>query len=150
MSTDKYPNRNVNYPYTKAQVDAATARLIPQGNDSSPPSPAPFNGKGSRRQVRPGEWIDDRTYQIGGPATPSKESPPELPPRRERALPTFEDDKVYTVTLSKGAMFSGRMLAPGKAYQMAGYAATEVIDSIESAELLGDIPDDPDAPPSEG
>ncbi len=145
MATDKHPNQNVNMPMSQDRVDAARARLAP------PRAPAPKalpNGNGSRREVRPGEWIDDRRIQIGGPSSPSKDTPPELG-KSEREVPASYDPlKVYHVRLGKPVVFAGRMLNPGRSYQMVGSACTEVTASIVDAVEIGDIPADPSASPS--
>lgn len=148
MATDKYPNQNVVMPMAQARVDAARARLDP-GRAVAPLPVAPSDGKGSKREVRPGEWIDDRKIQIGGPSSKSKDSPPELKKGSGRALPaSYDPAKVYQVQLSMPIPFAGRVLTPGKSYQMAGYVCTEVTAAIIDAVELGDIPVDPDSPPS--
>jgi len=146
MSTDKHPNQNVNMPMAQSRVDAARARLTPAravptyeggGRD----------GKGSRREIRPGEFVDDRRIVIGGPSSPSKDSPPDV--REGRNVPASYDPlKVYKVVLGLPAVFAGRTLSPGKSYQMRGDACTEVSASIIDAVELGDIPADPDVAPS--
>ena len=151
MATDQYPQRNVNMPMDEKALARARAKLDPgvQGpNDTL--SNASHNGKGSRRQVRPGEWIDDRVIVIGGPASPSKDTPPEFK-KSERALPTFTAGKVYEVTLGKPCLFAGRVLAPAKFYQMTGEVCLdpEVQPCIVDAVELGDTPQSPDVAPSE-
>jgi hypothetical protein len=149
MATDKYPNQNVNVPIGDRALAAARAKLAPGGYAPVPPTPQ-VNGKGSKREVRKGEWIDDRVIQIGGPASPSEDSPPELPKKRDaKALPTFVADKAYSVSLAESVVVDGRALSPGKEYIMAGYvcialAPTAITDAVE----LGDIPADPDVAPS--
>ena len=151
MATDQYPQRNVNMPMDEKALAHARAKLDPgvPGPSDSGPYNAP-NGKGSRRQVRPGEWIDDRVIVIGGPASPSKDSPPEWK-KSERALPTFTAGKVYEVTLGKACLFAGRALAPAKSYQMTGETCLdpEVQPCIVDAVELGDTPQSPDVAPSE-
>lgn len=148
MATDQYPQRNVNMPMDEAAVAAARARLNP-GVPQGPMPIAPQDGKGSRREVRKGEWVDDRVIVIGGPASPSKDSPPE-PEVGGRALPTFTAGKAYQVTLGKACTFAGRVLAPAKSYQMTGETCLDpevqpcIIDAVE----LGDTPVDPDIAPS--
>jgi len=145
MATEKYPNQNVNIPYPQAAVDRARARLAPGRNVPTFESP---NGKGSRREVRPGEWLDDRRIVIGGPASPSKDSPPELPAVRGTPPASYDVTKVYSIKLGKGIMFAGRMLSPGKEYQMTGEACTTVSSAVIDAVELGSIPADPDSQPS--
>jgi len=155
MATEKYPNQNVNIPYKKEDVERARARLDP-GN----PGPASYsttnsNGKGSKRSTRQGEWFDDRVINIGGPSSPSKDSPPEIKfnTRSGKAVPaSFDPAIVYSVILGKPAVFAGRTLSPAKEYIMAGYACTEIQTaspaSIVDAMEVGTIPADPDATPS--
>lgn len=148
MATDKYPNQNVVMPMSKARLDAARARLDP-GRAFAPLPTGPADGKGSRREIRQGEWIDDRKIDIGGPSSPSSDSPPELQKKSGKAVPaSFDPLKVYSVTINKPVLFAGRMLTPGKSYIMAGYVCTEVKPSIIEAVELGDVPVDPDSPPS--
>lgn len=152
MATDKYPNQNINYPAIPSRVAAARARLIHSTVGAlAPYSPPPQDGRGSRREIRPGEWVDDRIIKHDAVrAWASPESPPELKPEKRLAPGSFDPQKVYSVQLSKAAVFAGRMLPPGDEYIMAGYAAAAVADAIVSATMLGDIPADPDVEPSEG
>lgn len=148
MATDKYPQQNVNMPMSKTRVAAARARLDP-GRVGPPMQALPTDGKGSRREIRPGEWIDDRKIQIGGPSSKSSDLPPEPPKKNAKAVPSsFDPNKVYSVNLFKPVMYSGRMLTPGKDYQMAGYVCTEITASIINAVELGAVPVDPDSAPS--
>jgi len=149
MATFEYPQRNVNMPMDEAAVEAARAKLNPGGVTGEALPSAPSNGKGSRREVRKGEWVDDRVIVIGGPASPSEDSPPELK-KSERAIPTFVAGKVYQVTLGKACMFAGRVLAPAKSYQMTGETCLdpEVQPCIVDAVELGDTPASPDVAPS--
>lgn len=154
MATDKYPQRNHNIPMDDGAVEAARARLNPgvsgtQGNYPNTPS----DGKGSRRQIRPGEWVDDRVINIGGPASPSSVDDPSPEWKKsDRALPTFDPAKVYQVTLGKSCIFAGRVLSPSMSFQMTGDTCLDpnvqpcIVDAVE----LGPVPQDPDAPPSEG
>lgn len=148
MATQEHPNRNVNMPMDEAALKAARDRLDPgvPGPSQMPNAPS---GNGSRREVRRGEWVDDRVIVIGGPASPSEDSPPD-PRRSERALPTFTAGKVYQVTLGKACIFAGRVLAPAKAYQMTGETCLdpEVQPCIFDAVELGDTPSEPDVAPS--
>jgi len=146
MATDKYPNQNVTMPMSQARVDAARARLTPArpGIPKQPPS----NGNGSRREVRPGEWFDDRRIHIGGPSSPSKDSPPDGKAEGRAVPASYDPLKVYSVTLGKPVVFSGRMLSPAKQYQMVGAACTEITACIIDAVEIGDIPVDPNATPS--
>jgi hypothetical protein len=153
MATDKYPQRNVNMPMDDEALAAARARLDPGSTYSggSVPMPsAPQDGKGSRRQIRPGEWVDDRVIVIGGPASPSADTPPEWK-KGGKTLPTFDPVKAYQVTLGKACMFAGRILAPAKDYQMTGDTCLDpavnpcIVDAVE----LGDIPVPPDVAPSQ-
>lgn len=144
MATDKYPQQNVTMPMSQDRIDAARARLDP-GVPATPKRGS--SGNGSRRETRPGEWFDDRRIEIGGPSSPSADSPPEH--KEGRAVPaSYEPGKAYSVTLGKPVMFAGRMLTPGKSYTMAGYACTEISAAVIDAVELGDIPVDPDAQPS--
>lgn len=146
MATDQYPNRNVNVPMKPSAVNAARARLDP--GRTSTPRPISGDNRGSRRQVRPGEWIDDRVIELNRRASPSKDSPPELPGSRATPPSSYDITKVYKVTLGKPAEFSGRILAPGKEYEMVGAAAESIKASIVDAVELGDIPADPESFPS--
>jgi len=146
MATDKYPNQNVNIPYSQAAVDRARAALNP--GRTAPPTYENTTGKGSRREVRAGEWIDDRRIDIGGPSSASKDSPPELPAPRGVPPATYDVTKVYSIKLGKGVVFAGRMLSPGKEYQMTGEACTTVSAAVIDAVELGTIPADPDSQPS--
>lgn len=148
MATDKHPNQNVVMPMNKARIDAARARLDP--GRASAPAPEPSDGKGSRREVRAGEWVDDRKITIGGPSSASKDSPPELK-KGGKALPaSYDPAKVYSVKISKPVVFAGRMLTPGKDYTMAGHvcANPDITPAIIDAVELGDVPVDPDSAPS--
>jgi hypothetical protein len=145
MATDRYPNQNVNIPFKENALEAARARLAPGGH--VPPVSAPQNGKGSRREVRKGEWIDDRVILMGGRSSQSTDSPPELP--EARTLPVFNNTKVYQVVLAKPVMIDGRMCGPGFSYQMVGSVCIPITASIMDATELGDIPTDPNVAPSE-
>ena len=148
MATDRFPNQNVNMPHDPKAVQAARDRLVVgQGLPDQLPS-QPANGKGSKREVRKGEWIDDRVINIGGPSSPSEDSPPELPSGRATPPATYDVTKVYQITLGKPAVFAGRMLSPAKLYQMTGEACTTISASIIDAVEVGVIPQDPDATPS--
>jgi len=146
MATDKHPNQNVNMPMSQGRVDAARAKLSPPR--AGAPKPAPSNGNGSRREMRPGEWFDDRRIVIGGPSSPSKDSPPDGKAEGRAVPASYDPLKVYQVTLGKPVVFAGRMLAPGKTFQVVGAACTEITASIIDAVEIGDIPVDPDATPS--
>jgi len=155
MATEEFPQRNVNMPMDEAALAKARAALDPgsMGSTSGTSGPmpnAPANGKGSRREVRKGEWIDDRVIQIGGPASPSEDSPPEWK-KSDRAIPTFVAGKVYQVTLGKACMFAGRVLSPAKSYQMTGETCLdpEVQPCIVDAVEIGDTPQKPDVAPSQ-
>lgn len=147
MATDKYPQQNVNMPMKQSALDAARARLDPGRVIASPPA-ASAHGKGSRREVRPGEWIDDRVINIDGPSSPSKDSPPELGKSGKAVPASYDPVKAYQVQLGKAVVFAGRMLSPAKTYRMTGEACTEISASIIDAVELGDVPVDPDSPPS--
>jgi hypothetical protein len=147
MATSRHPNQNVNVPMRQGAVDAARGRLDP-GRSFAARQPPDNTSRGSRRQVRPGEWIDDRRIDLDKPASPSEDSPPDLPGTRATPPASYDPAKVYSITLGKPAVFAGRTLAPGKEYQMAGYACAEVSASIIDAVELGDIPADPASPPS--
>ena len=147
MATDKYPSQNVNMPMDDGAVQAARARLAPPQASSSF-TQTPSDGKGSRRQVAPGMWIDDRVIVQGGPASPSKDSPPEWPKGKAAPPASYDPTKVYQITLGKGIVYAGRMLAPGKLYEMVGAACTEVSAAVVDAVELGAVPVDPDSQPS--
>lgn len=153
MATDKYPNQNVNMPIPPARLEALRSRLAPPG--APPPSYPPAHGGGSRRQVRPGEWVDDRTVEIGGPASPSSDTPPPFPEgwdekgQRKGKSVVYNDTFVYNVILFKACVVDGRMLSPAKSYQMVGGVLNTITDSVLRADSIADIPQDPDAPPSE-
>jgi hypothetical protein len=148
MATDKYPQQNHNIPMSDQAVDAVRqARLNP---GSTGPVQAPVSGKGSKRDVRPGEWIDDRVIEIGGPASPSDGDPPQPRGMSGKALPTFTAGRVYDVTLGKSCVFAGRTLSPSMKFQMTGETCLDpavqpcIIDAVE----LGSTPVDPDVAPS--
>jgi hypothetical protein len=156
MATDKFPQQNVNMPMDPKAVDAARHRLLdpggPKPSESLPVQP-PITGSGggSRREVRKGEWVDDRVIVIGGPARPSEDSPPEWK-KSGRAIPTFVAGKAYQVTLGKPVVMYGRALSPAKAYQMQGDVCLEIMTkdaaAIIDAVELGDVPGEPDVAPS--
>jgi len=151
MATDKFPQRNVNMPMDPEAVEAARARLTPP-RGYVPETMPPQNGKGSLREVRKGEWVDDRVIEIGGPSSPSKDSPPEFAQVRDTPPASYNAAKVYSIILGKPAVFCGRVISPAKAYQMTGDTCTTIttdypgaiIDAVE----VGDIPQSPDAAPS--
>jgi hypothetical protein len=148
MATDQYPHRNINMPMRQDRVDAARARTNIAPNPPSGEFP-PQDGKGSKRQIRPGLWFDDRVHVIGRDASPSKDTPPVWDKKDSRAVPASYDPlKVYEVSLGKPALYCGRTLSPGKTYQMVGDACTEISASIVDAVELGDTPVSPDATPS--
>jgi hypothetical protein len=152
MATDKYPNQNVNVPMDPKAVAAARARLAPRP-DASPLTTAPAHGKGSRRQIGPGEWIDDRVMEIDSPtSSPSKDSPPEFK-RDGKVVPaSFDPAKVYQIAMAKPMPVDGRYASPANLYYMVGTVCTALIaadpECILDAVELGDIPVDPDSPPS--
>ena len=147
MATDKHPQQNVNMPMRQDRVDAARARLAPP--NAGAPRSLPSNGSGSRREMRPGEWFDDRRIEVGGPSSPSEDSPPDAGNREERAVPaSYDAAKVYEVKIGRPVVFAGRVLSPAKAYRMVGTACTEITAVIVDAVEIGDIPVDPDAQPS--
>ena len=141
MATDRYPNRNVNMPIPEGRLAAARARTgAGRAPHYMPMTLPPGGGKGSKRETRPGEWIDDRVIDLNAPIEPSKETPPEPPEPSQRVTGGVGDDKVYNVKLSKPAMYAGRMLSPGKDYVMAGYVVNDVADSVLTIEEIGDLP----------
>ena len=146
MATERFPNRNVNVPLPAGAVQAARERAAP-GRSVAPYLGDP-NNAGSRREVRPGEWIDDRRIELDRPASPSADSPPELEKSTRSVPASYDPTKVYAVALGKGVEFSGRMLSPGKSYQMVGDACTEISAAIIGAEEVGAIPVDPNVAPS--
>jgi hypothetical protein len=153
MATDKYPQRNVNVPGDPDAIAAAQARLAPPRGAAPLTSAPASNGKGSRRQIAPGEWVDDRVITFGGPASPSKDSPPEIKGPETRVLPTFSAAKVYEVKMAKPMPVDGRFASPANTYQMIGDVCIALIaadaNCILDAVELGDIPVHPDAAPSE-
>jgi hypothetical protein len=150
MATDKYPQRNHNMPMQEGALAGARARMLDPGVAGSVSNQPPVNGKGSRREVRAGEWVDDRVIVIGGPASPSDGEPPAMKGMDGRSLPTFTAGKVYQVTLGKACMFAGRMLSPSMAFQMTGDTCLDpaVQPCILEATEIGDVPVDPDVAPS--
>lgn len=148
MATEKYPQRNHNIPMRDDEVNAARQVLDP---GSGGPVQAPVSGRGSKRDVRPGEWVDDRIIQIGGPASPSEGKARKLFGADGRALPTFESGKVYAVKLGKPCMFAGRMLSPSMSFEMTGDTCNDPVvgPCIAEAEYVGDLMVQPDAAPSE-
>lgn len=146
MATNEYPQRNINYPFTKDALAAARARLAPKMTQNVQ-TPIPSGGKGSLREVRKGEWIDDRVIDPNGPASPSDEGRQE-PKRESKALPTFSNTKVYSVELSKPVLQDGQWLKPAISYQMVGAVCASISGSILDATELGDIPVDPDVEPT--
>jgi hypothetical protein len=152
MATFKYPHRNVNMPMDPDALAAARSRFDPGTTGLQPMPSGPADGKGSRREVRKGEWIDDRVINIGGPSSPSKDSPPELPERRDVPPATYDPLKAYAVVLGKPATFAGRVLSPAKSYTMTGDTCTEITTNHPGAIIdvveMGDIPVHPDATPS--
>ena len=149
MATNRYPNQNVNMPINRGAVQAARNRNVPESSGRQMQL-APQNGKGSRREIGNGEWIDDRVIDIGGPASPSEGGPePTMNRVAERAVPTsYNPGKVYSVRLSKPAEYAGRTLPPAAEYMMVGTACTEITDAIYDAVEVGDVPVDPDSEPS--
>lgn len=145
MATEKFPQRNAVMPMSPDRVAAARAKLDP--GRVAPVQDVP-SGNGSRREVRRGEWIDDRKIVIGGPATPSKHNPPPLPDKRE--LPaSYDPAKTYEVKLGSPAPYLGRLLNPGRSYKMTGDVCADpkiqpaIIDAVE----LGATPNPPDIVP---
>jgi hypothetical protein len=152
MATDRYPQLNHNMPMDPKAVEAARARLAPP-RSFVPETMPPANGKGSRREVRKGEWIDDRVIVIGGPSSPSSDSPPDMPTLRDTPPASYDPLKVYSIMLGKPATFAGRVLSPAKAYQMTGATCTTITTehpgAIIDAVVLGDVPVNPDVAPSD-
>ena len=145
---DNKLNQNSSMPMPPSRLEAARARLNPGTVAGGARHADSGGGKGSRREVRKGEWIDDRVIVIDGPASPSKDTPPELPKPKSAPPSSYDATKVYKIILFKTTNFAGRALAPGKEYTMAGYAATEVADAVIDAVEIGPIPAPPDAGPS--
>jgi hypothetical protein len=148
MATEKYPQRNHNMPMDEGALAAAREKLNP-GGGSGPVLP-PVSGQGSRREVRPGEWIDDRVNVFGGPASPSEGTPPEPRGMTGKSLPTFETGKVYSVVLGKSCVFAGRTLNPSMKFEMTGDTCLDpnVQPCIVEAEYVGDLIEQQDAAPS--
>jgi hypothetical protein len=150
MATNEFPTRNINYPMDPKAVERARARLDP-GQFAAQFTVAPADGKGSRREVRQGEWVDDRVIKMGGPSSPSEDSPPEIDLKATpKAIPTFVAGKVYSVTLGKACTFAGRVLSPAADYTMTGETCNDPVvkPCITDAVLLGDTPQDPNIAPS--
>jgi hypothetical protein len=135
------------------RVEAARERILAPPRGAVPETqPTANGGKGSRREVRKGEWVDDRVIVQGGPSSPSSDTPPEPPQQRGTPPASYDAAKVYSIVLGKPATFAGRVLSPAKAYQMTGETCTEVTTShpgaIIDAVELGNIPTSPDIAPS--
>lgn len=145
MATKKFPQRNVVMPMNPADVTAARAR---HSVSKSAPGDGyrPADGKGSKREVRKGEWIDDRVIDPNAPPTKFAGSgtPPPLPEGREVPA-SFDPAMVYEVTLGSAVPYAGRVLSPAKLYSMNGAvcALPTIQPAIVNAVLLGPIP----APP---
>lgn len=143
MATEKYPQQNVHMPMDPDAVQAIRDRLAPPGGsflpDTSGAGAVAADGKGSRREIRPGEWVDDRKITIGGPSSPSKDSPPEIVPRPEQTA-TYDPIKAYAVVLAKAVPYAGRMLSPAKAYTMMGSVCTELSAAILTASEITGAP----------
>jgi hypothetical protein len=152
MATDKFPQRNVNMPMDPRAVEAERHRRLAPPRGFTPETQPPHNGKGSRREVRKGEWFDDRVIEIGGPASPSSDTPPDVVEGRDTPPASYDPVKVYSITLGKPATFAGRVLSPAKSYQMTGDTCTTINadfpGAIIDAVVLGDIPQSPDSQPS--
>jgi hypothetical protein len=149
MATDKYPQRNHNMPMNEGALAAARARLNPGGGVA--PVQPPASGKGSRREVRPGEWVDDRVIEFGSmTASPSEGEPPAPRGMDGKSLPTFTADKVYSVLLGKSCMYAGRTLSPSMTFEMTGDVCLDpnVTPCIVEATEIGDKPVSQDAAPS--
>lgn len=152
MATLKHPNQNFEYPIKPEALAAARARLAPPSGQ--PPAgvstgqPAPSDGKSGRRQIRPGEWVDDRKIVIDGPATPSQENPPEARQPRTPPQSFYDPAKVYTIRLFKSVPYLNKMLPSALDYTMTGDVCAAIWDSIDTATELGPIPVDPSPAPS--
>jgi hypothetical protein len=142
MATKRFPQRNVVMPMNPEHVAAARARL-----DISRSSPGiiiqPADGKGSRREVRKGEWIDDRVINHGAAPTPfaGSPTPPPLPDLKE--LPaSYDPAMVYDIKFGSAVPYLGRIFNPGKSYQMNGAvcALPTIQPAIIDAVLVGPIP----------
>ena len=129
-------------PMKPSAVDAARARLDP-GGPALPSGllPSAPNGKGSRREVRKGEWIDDRVIEIGGPSSPSKEFAAGDRRRMNGRSRTFTAGMVYQVVLGKSCVSAGRALRPGKDLPDGGASLLRdpevqpcIIDAVELGE----------------
>jgi len=152
MATDKFPQQNVNMPMDPKRVEMARERLAPP-RSFVPDTLMPQNGKGSRREIRKGEWIDDRVIPLdGGPASPSSDTPPPLAQVRDVPPATYDATKVYSIKLGKAATFAGRVLSPARDYRMTGETCTQINTdhpgAIMDAVVLGDLPVRPDTEPS--
>lgn len=157
MATDKYPNRNAELPVDPKAVERARETLAPRSageGEAAALADQTMAGPGAEenarrlrrasagetraamREGRVGERTDTRgAIEIGGPSSPSEDSPPEVS-RKRKAAPamTFEPEALYNVELSKAVEIDGRMRSPGRRYQMNGATAQAVRDSIHGAE----------------
>jgi hypothetical protein len=142
MATKRFPQRNVVMPMDPEHVAAARARLD-VGRQSPNSGFIPADGKGSRREVRKGEWIDDRVLHHGRPQTPwpTMQSAPPAPEQKE--LPaSYDPAMVYDVKLGSAVPYLGRILNPGKSYAINGAvcALPTIQPAIIDAVLIGPIP----------
>ena len=142
MATNKFPQRNVVMPMNPDRVAAARARLD-VGRSSPGTIYTPQDGKGSRRELRKGEWVDDRVINHGAHQTKFAGSgtPPPLPDKRE--LPaSYDPAMVYEVKFGGAVPYLGRLLNPAKTYSMNGAvcALPTIQPAIVDAVLIGPIP----------
>ena len=145
MATKKFPQRNVVMPMNREDVAAARSSRFPVSKSAPGDTYRPSDGKGSKREVRKGEWIDDRVInphavtKFAGSGTP-----PPLPEGREVPA-SFDPAMVYEVTLGSAVPYAGRVLSPAKLYSMNGAvcALPTIQPAIVNAVVLGPIP----APP---
>jgi hypothetical protein len=145
MATKKFPQRNVVMPMNPEDVAAARAGRFPVSRSAPGESYRPADGKGSKREVRRGEWVDDRVID---PHTVTKfagsGTPPPLPEGREVPA-SFDPALVYEVTFGSAVPYLGRVLSPAKLYSMNGAvcALPTIQPAIVNAVELGPIPGPP-------
>jgi hypothetical protein len=146
MATKNFPQRNNVMPMNPDAVAAARAKLDP--GKVAPVMDVP-SGNGSRREVRKGEWVDDRKIIIGAKPTASPHSPPPLPELKE--LPaSYDPAMVYQIQLGSPVPYLGRLLSPGRSYKMTGdvCADAKIQPAIVDAVEIGPVPNPPDAGPT--
>lgn len=147
MATDRFPQRNATMPMSEERIRAARAKLDP--GHASPANYPASDGKGSRREIRKGEWLDDRVITPNARPTPSPHNPPPLPDKRE--LPaSYDPAMVYNVKFGSPCQYVGRVMNPGRSYKMTGNVCADpnVQPKIIDAVLIGPTPAPPDVGPT--